>query len=175
MCPWRSSILMLSVWHLLCIIFFLKERENFTTTIKVMPNNIVIIIDIKYIIVKLKIGSPSWTRTSDKVINSHPLYQLSYRGMWWSWQESNLLPLPCKGSALPDELQPRGATDWNRTNDLKFTKLLLYHLSYSSIKRGEKREQQMNPQIESIQARFKRQKTNLIPNVILRLQKRRAT
>ena len=83
-----------------------------------------------------RIGSPSWTRTSDKVINSHPLYQLSYRGLWWSWQGSNLLPLPCKGSALPDELQPRGATDWNRTNDLKFTKLLLYHLSYSSIKGG---------------------------------------
>ena len=57
-------------------------------------------------------------------------------GEWWSWQGSNLLPLPCKGSALPDELQPRGATDWNRTNDLKFTKLLLYHLSYSSIKGG---------------------------------------
>ena len=102
-------------------------------------------------IMKLGCGSPSWTRTSDKVINSHPLYQLSYRGLWWSWQESNLLPLPCKGSALPDELQPRGATDWNRTNDLKFTKLLLYHLSYSSIKKGEKWEQQMNPQM----SRFK--------------------
>src|SRR6266849_10611158 len=26
-------------------------------------------------------GSPTWTRTTDMVINSHPLYQLSYRGM----------------------------------------------------------------------------------------------
>jgi hypothetical protein len=26
-------------------------------------------------------GSPGQTRTADKVINSHPLYQLSYRGM----------------------------------------------------------------------------------------------
>ena len=25
--------------------------------------------------------SPTWTRTTDMVINSHPLYQLSYRGM----------------------------------------------------------------------------------------------
>jgi hypothetical protein len=28
-----------------------------------------------------KFGSPGQTRTADKVINSHPLYQLSYRGM----------------------------------------------------------------------------------------------
>ena len=27
-----------------------------------------------------KIGSPGRTRTSDKLINSQPLYQLSYRG-----------------------------------------------------------------------------------------------
>ena len=26
-------------------------------------------------------GSPGRTRTADKVVNSHPLYQLSYRGM----------------------------------------------------------------------------------------------
>ena len=26
-------------------------------------------------------GSPNWTRTSDKLINSQLLYQLSYRGM----------------------------------------------------------------------------------------------
>jgi hypothetical protein len=25
-------------------------------------------------------GSPGWTRTNDKVVNSHPLYQLSYGG-----------------------------------------------------------------------------------------------
>src|SRR5690242_9381465 len=25
--------------------------------------------------------SPTWTRTTDLVINSHPLYQLSYRGI----------------------------------------------------------------------------------------------
>ncbi len=28
----------------------------------------------------LKIGSPGRTRTSDRVVNSHLLYQLSYRG-----------------------------------------------------------------------------------------------
>lgn len=28
-----------------------------------------------------RFGSPSWTRTSDPVINSHLLYQLSYRGI----------------------------------------------------------------------------------------------
>jgi hypothetical protein len=26
-------------------------------------------------------GSPGRTRTSDQVVNSHPLYQLSYRGI----------------------------------------------------------------------------------------------
>ena len=97
-------------------------------------------------------GSPGRTRTSDRLINSQLLYQLSYRGsgaskrirtpiirleisgitfiryshlfffhysiiiprnrpkcqvfFWWSWQESNLLPHPCKGCALPNELQP---------------------------------------------------------------------
>lgn len=28
----------------------------------------------------VQFGSPGRTRTSDKVVNSHPLYQLSYRG-----------------------------------------------------------------------------------------------
>ena len=28
-----------------------------------------------------KVGSPGRTRTSDMVVNSHPLYQLSYRGI----------------------------------------------------------------------------------------------
>ena len=31
--------------------------------------------------VRLNLCSPGRTRTSDLVINSHPLYQLSYRGM----------------------------------------------------------------------------------------------
>ena len=26
---------------------------------------------------------------------------------WWSWGDSNPLPSPCKGDALPDELQPQ--------------------------------------------------------------------
>ena len=30
-----------------------------------------------------KIGSPGRTRTCDLVINSHPLYRLSYRGVLW--------------------------------------------------------------------------------------------
>ncbi len=29
------------------------------------------------------IGSATWTRTRDPVINSHLLYQLSYRGINW--------------------------------------------------------------------------------------------
>ena len=28
---------------------------------------------------------------------------------WWSWGDSNPLPPPCKGGALPDELQPHEA------------------------------------------------------------------
>ena len=28
------------------------------------------------------------------------------RNQWWSWGDSNPLPPPCKGGALPDELQP---------------------------------------------------------------------
>ena len=31
----------------------------------------------------LEIGSPSWARTSDPLINSQLLYQLSYRGIEW--------------------------------------------------------------------------------------------
>gem|GEM_PF-3248208 len=27
------------------------------------------------------LSSPGWTRTNDLVVNSHPLYQLSYRGI----------------------------------------------------------------------------------------------
>ena len=30
---------------------------------------------------RLENGSLTWTRTTDMVINSHPLYQLSYQGM----------------------------------------------------------------------------------------------
>ncbi len=50
-----------------------------------------------------KNGSPARTRTWDMVINSHPLYQLSYRGMNWydeigctatytSWRPVRALP-----------------------------------------------------------------------------------
>ena len=31
---------------------------------------------------------------------------LRLRVGWWSWGDSNPLPPPCKGGALPDELQP---------------------------------------------------------------------
>ena len=46
----------------------------------------------------LKIGSPGRTRTSDMVVNSHPLYQLSYRGIFlagYSNQGSKLQVLRC--------------------------------------------------------------------------------
>src|SRR5665213_1426731 len=36
-----------------------------------------------------KIGSSSWTRTSDHSINSRMLYQLSYRGMWARYNASS--------------------------------------------------------------------------------------
>jgi hypothetical protein len=31
-------------------------------------------------------GSPGRTRTADRVVNSHLLYRLSYRGMVGNWQ-----------------------------------------------------------------------------------------
>ncbi len=40
------------------------------------------------------IGSPNWTRTSDPMINSHLLYQLSYRGTaccGWSSTQAAIL------------------------------------------------------------------------------------
>ncbi len=38
-----------------------------------------------------KKNSRGWTRTSDKVVNSHPLYQLSYAGMFLhSYQIDNI-------------------------------------------------------------------------------------
>ncbi|CAK0778624.1 hypothetical protein CCP4SC76_6640004 [Gammaproteobacteria bacterium] len=30
---------------------------------------------------RIQLGSPAWTRTTDLMINSHLLYQLSYRGI----------------------------------------------------------------------------------------------
>ena len=39
--------------------------------------------------------------------------------MWWSWGDSNPLPLECHSSALPDELQP---LDLNIANDEKLGK-----------------------------------------------------
>ena len=40
---------------------------------------------------EIKLGSPSWARTSDTVINSHVLYQLSYQGIvtWLHLLDSN--------------------------------------------------------------------------------------
>ncbi len=35
-------------------------------------------------------SSPDWTRTSDQVINSHLLYQLSYRGIFKVKETLNL-------------------------------------------------------------------------------------
>jgi hypothetical protein len=45
----------------------------------------------------LRIGSPGRTRTNDKVVNSHLLYQLSYRGSVKDWRitpdETGFYPL----------------------------------------------------------------------------------
>ena len=53
-------------------------------------------------------GSPGRTRTSDMVVNSHPLYQLSYRGSW---------PAPgCLGRVIfnPIGPPPRGAAPYSK-------------------------------------------------------------
>ena len=56
-------------------------------------------------------NSSTWARTRDMVINSHPLYRLSYRGMIpfreWRIGDSNSWHPACKAGALPTELIPR--------------------------------------------------------------------
>jgi hypothetical protein len=54
-------------------------------------------------------GSLGWTRTSDLMINSHLLYQLSYQG--------------------PIFKLKNGGRYWIRTSDPQFVRLMLYQLS----------------------------------------------
>ena len=49
-------------------------------------------------------GSGGWARTSDPMINSHLLYQLSYAELWCSHTDSNRGPADYKSAALPTEL-----------------------------------------------------------------------
>ena len=59
--------------------------------------------------------SPMWCLQSES--NQQPTHYKCvalpielWRRIWWNLPGSNRLPLPCKGSALPDELRPH----WNK-------------------------------------------------------------
>ena len=53
--------------------------------------------------------------------------------MWSGLRDSNSLPSPWQGDALPDELNPHiGASGRNRTIDTRIFSPLLYRLSYRS-------------------------------------------
>ena len=53
--------------------------------------------------------------------------------IWSGLRGSNSLPPPWQGGALPDELNPRGASGRNRTNDTRIFSPLLYRLSYRGL------------------------------------------
>ena len=69
-----------------------------------------------------------------KDLQSHAL-PLGYGAKKWSGQrDSNSLPPPWQGGALPNELCPQnGASGRNRTNDTGIFSPLLYQLSYRGI------------------------------------------
>ena len=53
--------------------------------------------------------------------------------IWSGLRDSNSLPSPWQGDALPDELNPQiGASGRNRTIDTRIFSPLLYRLSYRS-------------------------------------------
>ena len=56
---------------------------------------------------------------------------------WSGLRDSNSLPSPWQGDALPDELNPQiGASGRNRTIDTRIFSPLLYRLSYRAINGG---------------------------------------
>ena len=58
--------------------------------------------------------------------------------MWSGLRDSNSLPSPWQGDALPDELNPQiGASGRNRTIDTRIFSPLLYQLSYRSKINGD--------------------------------------
>ena len=72
-----------------------------------------------------------------KDLQSHAL-PLGYGAKKWSGQrDSNSLPPPWQGGALPNELCPQnGASGRNRTNDTGIFSPLLYQLSYRGVNRN---------------------------------------
>ncbi len=64
-------------------------------------------------------GSPSRTRTCDPMINSHLLYQLSYRGITGAFRQVSL--------------ERFGSSSRTRTCDPMINSHLLYQLSYRGI------------------------------------------
>ena len=81
-----------------------------------------------------------WRRHPDlnwgiKVLQTSAL-PLGYVAVWSGLRDSNSLPPPWQGGALPDELNPLifGAFDRNRTSDTGIFSPLLYQLSYKGTK-----------------------------------------
>ena len=81
--------------------------------------------------VSLFLEAPPGFEPGVKDLQSHAL-PLGYGAKKWSGQrDSNSLPPPWQGGALPNELCPQnGASGRNRTNDTGIFSPLLYQLSY---------------------------------------------
>ena len=84
--------------------------------------------------VSLFLEAPPGFEPGVKDLQSHAL-PLGYGAKKWSGQrDSNSLPPPWQGGALPNELCPQnGASGRNRTNDTRIFSPLLYLLSYRGI------------------------------------------
>ena len=84
--------------------------------------------------VSLFLEAPPGFEPGVKDLQSHAL-PLGYGAKKWSGQrDSNSLPPPWQGGALPNELCPQnGASGRNRTNDTGIFSPLLYQLSYRGV------------------------------------------
>ena len=87
--------------------------------------------------VSLFLEAPPGFEPGVKDLQSHAL-PLGYGAKKWSGQrDSNSLPPPWQGGALPNELCPQnGASGRNRTNDTGIFSPLLYQLSYRGVNRN---------------------------------------
>lgn len=61
----------------------------------------------------MEFGSPGRTRTSDQLINSQPLYQLSYRGMVFDWN-------PCRFRRTQEGRDSRSAPRRSQAASIRF-------------------------------------------------------
>ena len=87
----------------------------------------------------------AWSRQEESNLHlnlrSVLFYPLNYNGnIWWRWQDSNPLPWPCKGPALPDELHPQmwwywniGAGSENRTRKFTLARWQVTFTSYPHV------------------------------------------